>query len=799
MNRALIVLVILAAMPVCLLGQPNSTQQDANKPATEMKLAARSLYASTLSLLTRSDQPRLAGLRAAVLSEMGVRLDPSHWDLSRMHADSTARQRRYEEAVAAMRRLAEAKPRDHEMFMAWVSLQAGGLQDAPTRLTFLQEVARRQDITPAIRAELLAWQAEVASRQGQPERSSELLDEALKADPLNIRALSGKLMMDPNMPVSERTGYLAGILKASPMSANNAWNLSFLASDAGLHKQALALSNYSWEITRRRTGTPPDGSKLIALYAGSMLDANANEQAVEFLQSQLEEYKPMYLQQDPGESLDLRMLLLEACRQAGKDEKAAVLDETLDREFLRVSGSSRVPLGEARDAIWYYLVMHSDPNKAEPFVNHVKQLLGNKPLATTARGMLELARGNRDEGIKLLRSAGEESPWASYLLAAEYLKQTNFRDASPAVAGAVDKGRRGRAYRHMARAAKEAGFKLPNPPGYREIAEEINELVETHLPIWLRPEKVLKIQAELRTDHVFPGEPIVMDVSMENTGDIDIPLGAAGLLSAVVTVTARIEDANGIVRDFPMYPIAAPRYLKPGGKIAKRVRLDVGDLDRILATTALDSVKITFTVLPDPVARQDGEKIEVFTPMTTLDLPELTVSRRSLFAQYPKVTLDRSDADAAAKAYRLMIAYLRRDYVRGELPVRMRAVRQVAMLATLARQITEGDREAPAFLKGVVDEGYPLAMVREIVAREKSPIVRAELLAAMEYCPLDRRSLKLIEPLSKDQADLVRLRMVSLLIGSDYRKRKAHLRDFEDDTAEIVRRLAVRALEAGVD
>ncbi|KKK76594.1 hypothetical protein LCGC14_2862070, partial [marine sediment metagenome] len=190
------------------------------------------------------------------------------------------------------------------------------------------------------------------------------------------------------------------------------------------------------------------------------------------------------------------------------------------------------------------------------------------------------------------------------------------------------------------------------------------------------------------------------------------------------------------------------RYLAPGAKVAQTVRVDVGQAERMLQDQPLERLTITVQGMLDPL--QQGK--DLFSTVPELKIAPAVVVRAPLF--------DVSGGELAARTALGMIV---RDLQGPSLPVRLRAARQTASLLAHVRRVERG--QAKAVLAGVLTEGILLSMTRAFLQAD-SPVLRAEMIGALNGLVLDARIIALTGPCVEDRSPLVRLRLIELLAAN---------------------------------
>jgi hypothetical protein len=283
------------------------------------------------------------------------------------------------------------------------------------------------------------------------------------------------------------------------------------------------------------------------------------------------------------------------------------------------------------------------------------------------------------------------------------------------------------------------------------------------------------------TDPWTVGEGLWIEAVLTNTSELPVPLGPVGLIRPTVNLEVSAPAATTErFKNLPMIVWPAPKYLPPGQSVRTTVRLDVGTLEYFLARHPLEDVQLTLTGLLDPVQR--GR--ETASSVPTIIIAPLTVTRRGLLGE-----LDRDAPDAWAPAYRYAMRIIMTDLVRGDLPRRMRAVRQLGELMALVRDVQLFKTRLPDPLKGTVNKNVLLAMIQKAL-KDPSEVVRAEMIAALGSASLDDSILAVLSPTANDPSPLVRFRLVELLSAEAPGLAAKTIDALTRDTDPLVRQMA---------
>jgi hypothetical protein len=481
---------------------------------------------------------------------------------------------------------------------------------------------------------------------------------------------------------------------------------------------------------------------------------------------------------------DRAMAFMEAEAYRAADQTAQA-DQAVQRIVSVIEGSSGGHLApsDAAELAWTYTVYTPQPDRALAYARQAIEADPNSPILQRLLGAAEMLSGQADlveAGRARLERIRTQDPAAAVLLAEYYAASGDEAAASGAIADTVAPGYSGWAYRRV-RALAAARNLTIFPHAGAEAARQIFQQFDPRILDMARhPEKYLSVTLRGPSAPWQVGEGLEIEAVLTNSGDLPVPLGPAGLIRATMSLEAA---APGLTqerfRDLPMIVWPAPKYLPPGQSVRAAVRIDVGALEYFLARHPLEDVELTVTAMLDPVQR--GR--ETASSVPTLAVAPVVVTRRGLLGD-----LKRDDPDAGATAYRYALRVIMTDLVRGDLPRRMRAARQLGELMTLVRDVQLFKTRLPDALKGAVNKNVLLAMIQKAI-QDPSEVVRAEMLAALGQASLDESIIQVLVPAASDPSPLVRFRLVELLSAGGQGRAATTIDALSRDADPLVRQM----------
>ncbi|MCK4625337.1 MAG: HEAT repeat domain-containing protein, partial [Phycisphaerae bacterium] len=262
-------------------------------------------------------------------------------------------------------------------------------------------------------------------------------------------------------------------------------------------------------------------------------------------------------------------------------------------------------------------------------------------------------------------------------------------------------------------------------------------------------------------------------VTIRNISKHPVGLGIGGLFNPSIFLSVSAEGpARATLPNLTLITLPSPKYLEAGKEVSQTIRVDVGELDDLLASWPMAEVKLSISALLDPL--QDGEKL--FSSVPGIKIAPVTIRRAALF-----------DVSGLEKSARFALGYIVRDLQQGSPAQQMRAVRQTASLLGYVCRSETG--KAKPILPKVITRPILLSMTRAFL-ESPSPVVRSEMLAALHHVDLNAQIISLMGPRIQDTDSMVRMRLIELLAVKRTRGHRTLLDLFAVDSDELVREMA---------
>jgi thioredoxin-like negative regulator of GroEL len=479
------------------------------------------------------------------------------------------------------------------------------------------------------------------------------------------------------------------------------------------------------------------------------------------------------------DNLDLRALRVEAYRALGQQEQAEpIVQSMVDRyETRAASETESAPLIAER--AWFNLITRGHPQTALAYAQRAAEMEPDSDFVRRVLAACRVRTGQLEPASDVLKELRDRDVYAAVFLA-EALFQLGEADAgAEALRSAVQQSRSGPAYRRARELAEQYEVSLPPTQGAEGAAEAVAQADLAALEMARSPERYVAVELRPAGPAVEVGEPVEVMATLTNVGDRAAPIGEWGLLTPTMSFDVVVGDRR--LTRLPLLTWPTPRHLEPGRSVSATCRLDVSELDMLLARRPLEDVTLTVRPTLDPVTGPDGK---VVSALPQVDVAPVTIVRRGLVRP-----ADRDAIELWQQGWERSLNRLGDRLATGTLKERMLAARRVGALLSAGRAAALGEVTVPPAMRGkLLDE--PVLALLERALSDESPAVRAEMLAALLNCPLDEPILRRLGRVFDDPDPLVRLRAAELIGASDTPDKQTPLRFLASDADELVRRMA---------
>lgn len=636
--------IFVAVLTLALTMTAATVKADAPIDPGDAALAQRLADTARLTLSVRTITTAHFKMAGALL-EAAVKLDPTEPRYSRLWADAMLQvlantsARDPQAAVAATNGAIKAlnayvlyEPEDKPALIQLTDLHANAFETIDKRLDYLRDWVDDTRLPEEVRSHI-AMQAYLAYvERSQLPQAKNMLDEALKLNPLNLEALKVRFdQVSTDGTPYERVLTLLAILKSNPNQVQYAARLAQQLAAAGLAQQALQFYALSFNLANRQAIPIP--RDLAMAYAVELVLINQLAPAKQLADS--------LVTSDPNDydAIALRLLI-----ERGTDQKDAtaksmermqnVLLNRLQtiRQKLGDKGAATRPVDSAPAAwgsfdadikllkemkegetaplrtsyaemlthiAWFETYFRQSPADAKPVIDALKQLLpeNNADLARL-EGWGFLLRGEKDQAnVKL--SAIKDTDEIAAVGLIRMMDSTASQKEGEKLLSKHPVGLSGILILDALRDRKVA--LTPNPDLAGPITEALAKFPMAWLAIVDQPQTFYTLSAEpLKIAHTF-GEPMLVRATIKNISDYPITLGPEGILHPDLWFDA---EFRGVVQQ--MIPGAAydrighEVVLKPHTSVSQVVRIDQGAVAQNLTASPFPAMQINLRVRTNP-------------------------------------------------------------------------------------------------------------------------------------------------------------------------------------------------------
>jgi tetratricopeptide (TPR) repeat protein len=772
---------------MCLLVVSAACGRDSNQTAPRADtLAAEAFHHSVMLLRHAPKKPIARAARLVGLAEFARRLAPDDPDINNTIAYISLVRKEDKALAEAIRKSFKARSNDHALALQWLSSEMKGLQDAQSRSAFLSDVASDSKRSAELRAAASVHLADILIGQGLRQKASEAFETAVKLDPYLPAALAGQLTLAEKVAPVDRARMWALELTVNPHSVSQSARFGAMLDAAGIYKQGARFYDYAWRASKRLGLERKASLDFAVQHCNAMLNAGQYKQAAEI-------FGP--ISRRFSDSVLLRVLLIEACNKGQQSERAKMYAGEIEAIFApRISGGNP-DASAAAELAWLYLITGTDIQSA---LDYAKRAAALKPLAPASIRAMATARivsGKQsivDMGRESLQKIADKDVFAAAFLAEHYFRIGRAENGKKLVLSGLALSRSGQAARRLIALARKHSITVPPTEGSKELQALAESIPESLMELGLAPEKSIHLKV-LAPRQVDAGDGIVVQVELSSTYDGKISAGMGGLIPATVSIDVVVEGRKTEkLKDVVRLVLPVGRYLSAGKKVTVSGRIDVGALQALLVTRPLDDLKLTIS----PRLVQPGSKTlgpnqpepPVLTSVTTA-----VVNRTGILGKF-----DRSTTASWRSTYKHCLSLIMGDLKVSDLRIRIRAARQIASLLVLSDGIKSGKLRPPSQLSGRINRDVLVLMVAEVL-KNRSDVVRAEMLAALGQVKLDATIIRGLGGIIRDNSALVRFRLVELLGASGLAGQQPILKHFAKDKYDLVADLAKAMQAAATD
>ncbi len=753
-KRALCSCIVAMVLPSVAAG----SHTEAEKPA-----ATGLLHSAVGMVHAPPETPARAG-RLVVLTRYAARLDPEDAETCRLLAAVYESQGRLAEAADAIEScIAAHQDRCHHTNCRWLELLLRQRERAEQRVSLLEDMLADEDLPAGVRAVAAARLGRLHRGRGEVEQARLAYLTSLELDPTNPDAAEGLLAVIDNPTAVDEAESLLRLLLGNPKAVAIAWDLAALLDSLGLHERALVFFEHAWDTAIAAGGREALSASFVTEYFNTMLNAGMHAEAIRRFEPALEQF---------SEHLDLLALMVEAHRQTGDQDRAERTAERMLELYMPEEADEELSPQEQAELAWFHLMMLDDPPTA---MEHAQRAAEDDPHDTFIRRVVAASvyrAGDPETARQPLEQLSDRDVYASVFLAELLFEAGESEAAAETLRSAVRRNRSGPAYRKARELAGREDIALPPAEQADETAAVIDRSDLGVLAMGRSPEEFVSAELSPTTESVQVGEPIVVEATLANIGDVDVTVGDWGLLAPRMSLEVELGEHR--MTNMPLLRWPAPRRLAPGESVSASTRLDVAELEEMLARRPLERLTLTVRAVLDPVQTSDG----IASALPQLRVEPISIVREALVGNH----LDAQEAPVQ------ITEDLRERLSEGSVEQRMLAARQIGSLLAAARRPRE-ESPAPEWLESN-ETAEALLELLERALSDESPAVRAEMIAVLHACPPDEPIIARLGSAVTDASPLVRMRTAELLGVWDKAGNRPVLEFLAEDDDDLVRDMA---------
>lgn len=699
--------------------------------ADEGRLAEVALGMRFCELAQQVAAPDVAHMRQCEAFLEAARLsDPGEARYARLLADALLRLNDSDAAIGALEAYRRLQPGDQVAQLEVIGLYVHRLQSADAKFKYLHDLLSRESIPREVRAVIAAQCGQILLEIGKDEYAREMVDRSLALDPLNLPSLEMKAGMLKSAGPGERAAVLVGMLRSNPAQPGAFLSVARIAGSVGLLREAI-----DWYTRSAYLRPSPEVTLEVAcalflsdqLFSASDQAPGAARVLDHLISEDAENYQAMTLrllvekrsEKHDGQLVEkleaqsrnylvnrlaaIRRVLgaVNATTRPVTDSAIALPDMGDDVERWRRSENARAKeeyLQSLAGLAFHEVYVANRPDEAEKLLGIYAQLASpaDVVLARIA-GWILLARDRREEArVKLSAAASAADALAALGLIRSYASSAEDRDK------AVERARQlmaanpaGPLGALIYDGVRDLGVKVTASADAAAVKAALDAFPGDFMNILARPQRFYSLRVEpLKVSHAL-GEPILARISVQNTSEHDLTIGANGVIKPDVWVNVQFQGSRrGVVNGVCIERLSDQLVLKPRQTISRTVRVDQNALLEQLRQNPTTAVLMS---------------IEVRTNVASPEAPD--VSGPCGYAAVSAKLVERSGFVPTPAAIERLCA----SVVSGPSEKRMRGIELLA----LVNYYVQNDRHsgfnasAPAMVEALRKaQGDPLAAIR---------------------------------------------------------------------------------------
>jgi tetratricopeptide (TPR) repeat protein len=607
-------------------------------PHTPPNVAVAEHLAEQSRDILRMEVVAPASWRASqALLEAATRLAPGEPRLARLLVEASLHTGDVETAADALADYRQLNPADEQAQVRQIDLYLSQMQTADEQVAYLRDVVAAEGVPQAVRARAAVRAARLLFGRFERTEAGEMLDRALKLNPLDLDALRLRFeRVEADAPPAERVGALLAMVRANPAQPDVVARVGRELADAGLARDALDWYGRALQVYRQMGVAP--GSEFAIDYASTLLlndDAKSADGLAGLAGLMFPDLSEAWfvrllaagagngdpatvekLRQETAVALSNRLATIrKAAGDAGattrpvtSPEPVAWPDPAADLELLATANRQDLvdAYGDAAADVAWFLTYYADqPDAAGPWVAALKTLYGEEsPLAARIEGWAFLKSNRPDEARVKLSAVADRDPLAAMGLVRLSEDPEHAAAEARRLLTAHPSGFVGAT---LAEGLRATGARRDPVPHEAEVAAAVAEFPREWLRVLDDPSQFYTLRAEpVRIAHAY-AEPMLLNVQVTNTGQQPITMGDGGVIRPDLWVDALLRGvAQGAIPASAFDRLGGPLVLEPGQTTGQVVRADGGQLAELLSRNPSAAAHLQFQVMTNPSSDGQG-------------------------------------------------------------------------------------------------------------------------------------------------------------------------------------------------
>ncbi|NIA06893.1 MAG: hypothetical protein GWP14_04510 [Actinobacteria bacterium] len=534
------------------------------------------------------------------LLDAARRLDATNYKATELLAESLQALGDIQAAAQALDEYVAMQPEDEVALAKRISLGLENLQTSEDRQMYLWRLANQAQIPSGVRGVIYQELARLSLESADEANARGFLNQAIKVDKYALGARQKMLEMLTSQGVGTvpRVGLLAQMVAINPLRLQIVWDFAKGLDELGLHKEAQKWYKYALGVHLAGAGDTEVGSEELLDMASSYVLSKDYSKAMLVLNR---------ISAQNGQHVGAYVWMARATSGLGQTEQAQKYLDAAERLLLQRAQGNSDNTEAAKQLAWFYLQDRPNAAKAMEWAQKAVDLDAEDSQAQLRLGLALLANGKIDEAQVKLEPLSKDDPWARLgllriLVAGDHTPEQAQQAFSEAL-GSHFGGWVGLATRELARAQN---VDIPIEQALAQLQSNI--LSQLGSPAELRdfyrhPQDYLYLKLQPNQASFNPGEPILLNISLTNMGSLTITMGPGMMIEPRIVLSARLS--GGLQKELKYYDFVSlykKRALGPGEGISSTVRLDRGELRKLLRANPQEAVTIRVSCILDPQA-----------------------------------------------------------------------------------------------------------------------------------------------------------------------------------------------------